>query len=43
VLHTALTAVPPVWRRVDSYLGGGTTIPALLDTPVARAAIKLFS
>ncbi|MFE9749397.1 geranylgeranyl reductase family protein [Saccharothrix saharensis] len=43
VLHTALTAVPPVWRRVDSYLGGDTTIPALLDTRAARAAIKLFS
>jgi geranylgeranyl reductase family protein len=40
VVHTALTAVPPVWRRVDSYLGGDTTIPALLGTPVARAALK---
>jgi hypothetical protein len=40
VVHTALTAVPPVWRGVDSYLGGDTTIPALLGTPVARVAIK---
>ncbi|KOX23942.1 hypothetical protein ADK67_19350 [Saccharothrix sp. NRRL B-16348] len=40
IVHTALTAVPPVWRRVDSYLGGDTTIPALLGTPVARVALK---
>ncbi|MFD0200219.1 MULTISPECIES: geranylgeranyl reductase family protein [Saccharothrix] len=40
VVHTALTACPPVWRRVDSYLGGVTTIPAVLGTPVARAALK---
>lgn len=46
VVHTALTSFPPVWRRVDSYLGGATTIPALLGTPVARGALKavaLFS
>ncbi|GGM81900.1 hyaluronate lyase [Lentzea pudingi] len=41
VVHTALTAVPPVWRRVDSYLGGDTTIPALLGTPVARSALRV--
>jgi hypothetical protein len=29
-----------VWRRVDSYLTGSTTIPELLDTPAARAALK---
>lgn len=40
VVHTALTAVPPVWRRVDAYLTGSTTIPALLGTPAARAALK---
>jgi geranylgeranyl reductase family protein len=39
VLHTALTAVPPVWRRVDAYLTGTTTIPALLGTRTARAAL----
>ncbi|WP_158853692.1 geranylgeranyl reductase family protein [Saccharothrix deserti] len=39
-VHTALTAFPPVWRRVDAYLGGETTIPALLGTPIARAAFK---
>ncbi|MEV6715362.1 geranylgeranyl reductase family protein [Lentzea sp. NPDC051208] len=41
VVHTALTAFPPVWRRVDSYLGGDTTIPALLGTPIARTALKV--
>lgn len=43
LFHTALTAVPPVWRRVDSYLGGDTTIPAILGTPVARGALKAVS
>ncbi|ANZ40380.1 hypothetical protein BBK82_34515 [Lentzea guizhouensis] len=43
VVHTALTAFPPVWRRVDSYLGGDTTIPALLGTPVARGALKALA
>ncbi|MEJ2858527.1 MULTISPECIES: geranylgeranyl reductase family protein [unclassified Saccharothrix] len=42
VVHAALTSVPPVWRRVDSYLGGATTIPALLGTPAARAALKVL-
>ena len=43
VVHTALTSCPPVWRRVDSYLGGKTTIPALLGTPVARGALKAIA
>jgi geranylgeranyl reductase family protein len=41
VVHTALTAVPPVWRAVDSYLTGTTTIPDLLGTRTARAALKV--
>jgi geranylgeranyl reductase family protein len=41
VVHTALTAVPPVWRRVDSYLTGTTTIPELLGTRTARTAMKV--
>jgi geranylgeranyl reductase family protein len=40
LFHTALTGVPPVWRGVDSYLGGRTTIPALVGTPAARVALK---
>jgi hypothetical protein len=40
VLHTALTTVPPVWRKVDAYLTGTTTIPELLGTRTARAALK---
>jgi geranylgeranyl reductase family protein len=40
VVHTALTAVPPVWRKVDSYLTGSTTMPELLGTPTARAAMR---
>jgi flavin-dependent dehydrogenase len=40
VVHTALTAVPPVWRRVDAYLAGTTTIPELLGTRTARAALS---
>ena len=39
VLHTALTTVPPVWRKVDAYLTGTTTIPELLGTRTARAAL----
>ncbi|MCT2581854.1 geranylgeranyl reductase family protein [Actinophytocola gossypii] len=38
-LHTALTAVPPVWRGVDAYLTGTTSIPELLGTRTARAAL----
>lgn len=40
VLHTALTAVPPVWRGVDAYLTGTTSIPELLGTRTARAALR---
>jgi geranylgeranyl reductase family protein len=40
VFHTALTAVPPVWRGVDSYLAGSTTMPELLGTPAARVALR---
>jgi hypothetical protein len=29
-----------VWRGVDSYLTGRTTIPELLGTPAARVALK---
>jgi geranylgeranyl reductase family protein len=40
LFHTALTATPVAWRGLDSYLGGETTIPALLGTPIARTALK---
>ena len=40
LFHTTLTGVPPVWRGVDSYLTGRTTIPELLGTPAARVALK---
>ncbi|MEV6907451.1 geranylgeranyl reductase family protein [Amycolatopsis sp. NPDC051071] len=40
LFHTALTGVPSVWRGVDSYLGGRTTIPELVGTPAARVALK---
>jgi geranylgeranyl reductase family protein len=40
MVHTALTAVPPVWHRVDAYLTGATTIPELLGTRSARVALK---
>ncbi|MFJ7217952.1 geranylgeranyl reductase family protein [Amycolatopsis sp. NPDC098790] len=40
LFHAALTGVPPVWRGVDSYLSGRTTIPELLGTPAARVALK---
>jgi hypothetical protein len=40
VFHTALTAVPLVWRGVDSYLAGSTTMPELLGTPAARVALR---
>lgn len=43
VVHAALTAVPSVWRGIDGYLGGTTTIPELLGTRTARAALKAVS
>jgi geranylgeranyl reductase family protein len=43
LVHVALTTVPPVWHRVDAYLGGTTTIPELLGTRPARAALKVLN
>ncbi|SFJ44702.1 geranylgeranyl reductase family [Amycolatopsis sacchari] len=41
LVHTALTSVPPVWQRLDSYLAGTATIPDVLGTRPARAALAV--
>ncbi|MGW5050339.1 geranylgeranyl reductase family protein [Actinokineospora sp. NPDC004072] len=40
LVHTAITAVPAVWRGLDSYLSGRITIPELLAAPAARVALR---
>ncbi|OWA18396.1 hypothetical protein B9W68_05640 [Streptomyces sp. CS227] len=41
LVHTALTRLPPAWRRLDTYLAGHTSVAGIMSTPVARAATAL--
>ncbi|MEU6114343.1 hypothetical protein ABZ840_07340 [Streptomyces sp. NPDC047117] len=38
LLHTALTRVPPMWRQLDSYIAGHTSVATIMTTPLARTA-----
>jgi geranylgeranyl reductase family protein len=38
LVHTALTRLPPAWRRLDAYIAGRTSVAALMATPLGRAA-----
>lgn len=38
LVHTALTRLPPVWRRLDSYLAGGTGAARIMAAPFVGAA-----
>ncbi|GGL61172.1 hyaluronate lyase [Streptomyces fumigatiscleroticus] len=41
LVHTALTHLPPVWRRLDAYIAGRTGVAEIMTTPLARAAAAL--
>jgi flavin-dependent dehydrogenase len=41
LVHTALTRLPPAWRRLDAYIAGRTTVAGIMTTPMARGATAL--
>ncbi|ORT60708.1 geranylgeranyl reductase family protein [Streptomyces sp. CB03238] len=41
LVHTALTRLPPAWRRLDAYIAGRTSVAGIMTTPIARAAAAL--
>lgn len=41
LLHTAVTRLPPVWRQLDAYISGHTSVAAIMNTPLARTALAL--
>ncbi|WP_051872281.1 geranylgeranyl reductase family protein [Streptomyces sclerotialus] len=41
LVHTALTRLPPAWRRLDSYIAGHTSVAGIMTTPLARTAAAL--
>ncbi|WP_320779904.1 geranylgeranyl reductase family protein [Streptomyces sp. CRN 30] len=41
LVHTALTRLPPAWRRLDAYIAGRTSVAGIMTTPVARTAAAL--
>jgi geranylgeranyl reductase family protein len=41
LVHTAVTRLPPAWRRLDAYVAGRTSVAEILSTPLARSAAAL--
>ncbi|MEU9576121.1 geranylgeranyl reductase family protein [Streptomyces chilikensis] len=41
LLHTALTRLPPAWRRLDAYVAGRTSVAGIMGTPLVRGASAL--
>ncbi|MER6349148.1 acyltransferase domain-containing protein [Streptomyces sp. NPDC001595] len=41
LVHTALTSLPPAWRRLDAYIAGRTSVAGIMTTPLARTAVAL--
>jgi geranylgeranyl reductase family protein len=41
VVHTALTRLPPAWRRLDAYISGRTSVAGIMTTPLGRAAAAI--
>ncbi|MFE0801341.1 geranylgeranyl reductase family protein [Streptomyces sp. NPDC058812] len=41
LVHTALTRVPPAWRRLDAYIAGRTSVAGIMALPMARGATAL--
>jgi geranylgeranyl reductase family protein len=41
LVHTAVTRLPPAWRRLDAYIAGGTSVAGIMNIPLARTAAGL--
>lgn len=41
LVHTAVTRLPPAWRRLDAYIAGRTGVAGIMTPPLARTAIAL--
>ncbi|NYV75306.1 hypothetical protein HW445_13445, partial [Streptomyces sp. UH6] len=41
LVHTALTRLPPAWRRLDAYIAGRTSVAGIMATPLVRGASTL--
>ncbi|GAA2253857.1 hyaluronate lyase [Streptomyces ruber] len=41
LVHTALTRLPPVWRHLDAYISGRSSVAGIMATPLARTAAAL--
>ncbi|WP_320774482.1 hypothetical protein [Streptomyces sp. CRN 30] len=41
VAHTALTRLPPAWRRLDAYISGRSSVAEIMTSPFGRAAAAL--
>ncbi|MFV0133171.1 geranylgeranyl reductase family protein [Streptomyces sp. HMX87] len=41
LVHTALTRLPPAWRRLDAYIAGRTSVAGIMSTPMVRGATAL--
>ncbi|TRV80970.1 geranylgeranyl reductase family protein [Streptomyces sp. 130] len=38
LVHTALTRLPPAWRRLDAYISGRTSVARIMATPLVHTA-----
>ena len=43
LVHAALVGLPPVWRRVDDYLAGRTSVPDIVDKPFVRPLVSALA
>ncbi|MFE5604725.1 geranylgeranyl reductase family protein [Streptomyces coelicoflavus] len=41
LVHTALTRVPAMWRRLDAYVAGRTSVAGIMTSPLGRTAVAL--
>ncbi|MGD9485753.1 hypothetical protein WDH52_21285 [Streptomyces sp. TRM70308] len=41
LVHSALTRLPPAWRRLDASIAGHTSVAGIMATPLARSATAL--
>ncbi|PZT83617.1 hyaluronate lyase [Streptomyces sp. AC1-42W] len=41
LVHTALTRLPPAWRRLDSYIAGDTSVAHIMAAPFVGTATTL--
>ncbi|NEC67590.1 geranylgeranyl reductase family protein [Streptomyces sp. SID9727] len=41
LVHTALTRLPPAWRRLDAYISGRTSVARIMATPLLRTTTAI--